>query len=165
MSNSQADGIAVSARGRRCCLLEGDEMAESRLADRPAGFWEAVEIDYRGKKLSLSQLRDRHHLTEDEFDEARRELGWKHRDTSRVNRKQIIRRLFVLLDRMLINLESEMKNVGEQEVNILGRLVQSMGKLIEIEAVTGKAVTPRETRDMHDIRSKLIARIDELKRN
>jgi hypothetical protein len=84
---------------------------------------------------------------------------------SRVNRKQIIRRLFILLDRMLINLEREMKNVGEQEVNILGRLVQSMGKLIEIEAATGKAVTPRETRDMHDIRSKLIARIDELKRN
>jgi hypothetical protein len=140
-------------------------MAESRLADRPPEFWDAVRKDYAGKKLTIRQLLARHDLTQEEFSEARRQRGWKNRDATRVDRKQIIKRLFGLLDRMLAKLEDKMESAGENEVNVLGRLVHTMGKLIEIEAHTGRTVSPRETRDMHNIRSKLIARIDELKRN
>ena len=58
-----------------------------------------------------------------------------------------------------------MTTVTETEVNVLGKLVQSMGKLIEIEATTNIKATPRQTKDMHDIRRKLVERIAELKRS
>ena len=140
-------------------------MAESRLGDRSPAFWEAVGYDYAAAELPLRQMLLKHDLTQGEFNYAKSQLGWKRRKTPQVNRKQIIKRLFRLLDRMLAKLEEEMTIAGEKEVNVLGRLVQSMGKLIEIEAATGTSVTPRQTKDMNDIRSKLVARIAELKRN
>ena len=41
----------------------------------------------------------------------------------------------------------------------------AMSKLIALEDAGGTAVTARESREMEDIRSKLVARIAELKRN
>ena len=128
-------------------------------------FWERVGIDYAANELTIAQLLDKHDLTQGEFNYARNQRGWTRRSTPQVDRKKIIKRLFALLDRMLAKLETEMKTAGEKEVTVLGRLVQSMGKLIEIETATNLAATPRQTKDMHDIRRKLVERIDELKRN
>ena len=140
-------------------------MAESQMADRPIEFWERVGIDYAANELTILQLLAKHELTKGEFDYARAQLKWGRRKTPQVNRKLIIKRLFRLLDRMLEQLEADMTTTGEKEVTILGRLVQSMGKLIEIEAATNIEATPRQTKDMHDIRRKLVERIEELKRN
>lgn len=127
-------------------------------------FWESVGIDYAANELTILQIRAKYDLTQGEFTYARQQLKWIRRKTPQVNRKSIIKRLFRLLDRMLEKLEAEMTKVGEQEVNVLGRLVQAMGKLIEIETATDDAATPRTTKDLHDIRRKLVARIEELKR-
>ena len=139
-------------------------MVESQLADRPMEFWERVGIDYAANELTILQLRAKYELTKGEFDYAKGQLGWGRRKTPQVNRRLIIKRLFRLLDRMLEQLEAEMTTTGEKEVTILGRLVQSMGKLIEIETATNTEATPRETKDMHDIRRKLVERIEDLKR-
>ncbi len=140
-------------------------MAESRLADRNTEFWQAVHADYLANTLTVRQLLQKHGLTQGEFNHARSELNWTRRYLPQVNRRQIIKRLFRLVDRMLTKLENEMTNAGEKEVAVLGRLIQSVGKLIEMETATASADNPREAREMHGIRSKLIARIAELKRN
>lgn len=140
-------------------------MAESRRAKRPANFWEQVGIDYAANELTILEILAKHEITQGEFNAAKRRLGWPGRKTPQVNRKLIIKRLFRLLDGMLQKLEAEMTNVGETEVNILSRLVQSMGKLIEIETASNTEATPRQTKDMHDIRRKLVERIENLKRN
>jgi hypothetical protein len=139
-------------------------MAESRLGDRPPAFWQAVEADYFASKLTLLQIRVKHNVTEGEFNHARAELGWKRRYETPASRKTILKRLFRLVDRLTTKLEEEMTTAGEKEVGVLGRLVHTMGKLIEIEDATNRTATPRQTKDMHDIRSKLVARIAELKR-
>jgi hypothetical protein len=140
-------------------------MTESRLADSNTEFWQAVHADYLGNTLTVRQILAKHGLTQGEFNHARSELNWTRRYLPQVNRRQIIKRLFRLLDRMLTKLENEMTDAGEKEVAVLGKLIQSMGKLIEMEAATAETVSPRETREMLGIRSKLIARIAELKRN
>jgi len=141
-------------------------MAEDGVAERPKEFWAAVEADYVVEQKTIAQILLTHGLGREEFDRTRRRLGWRRpRRMQPINRKLIIGRLFRLLDRMLEQLEREMTKTGEAEVTILGRLVQSMGKLIEIETATNAAATPRQTKDMHDIRRQLVARIEELKRN
>jgi uncharacterized membrane protein YgaE (UPF0421/DUF939 family) len=139
-------------------------MADDEFRGRSMAFWESVGIDYAANELTILQIRAKYDLTQGEFTYARQQLKWPRRKTPQVNRKSIIKRLFRLLDRMLEKLEAEMTKVGEQEVNVLGRLVQAMGKLIEIETATDDAATPRTTKDLHDIRRKLVARIEELKR-
>jgi hypothetical protein len=140
-------------------------MPESRVTDRPAEFWQAVQVDYTAGRLTLRELYDIHDLTEGEFSYARAQLGWKRRHQTPASRKTILKRLFLLIDRLTATLEKEMTTAGEKEVDVLGRLVTTMGKLIEIESATNRAATPRQTKDMHDIRRKLVERIEELKRN
>jgi ABC-type iron transport system FetAB ATPase subunit len=61
--------------------------------------------------------------------------------------------------------EQDMASAGDKEAAALGRMVHAMSKLIALEDHAGSAVAARETREMEDIRSKLVARIAELKRN
>ena len=140
-------------------------MTASRLADRTAEFWDDVKFDYESSELHIQQVLAKHDLTLGELNYARLRFDWKRRRVPQVNRKQIIKRLFDLMDRMLKELEGQMTTTGEKEVTILGRLVHSMGKLIDIEAATNTNATPRQTKDMHDIRRKLVERIEDLKRN
>lgn len=140
-------------------------MTASRLADRTAEFWDDVKFDYESSELHIQQVLAKHDLTRGELNYARLRFDWKRRRVPQVNRKQIIKRLFDLMDRMLKELEGQMTTIGEKEVTILGRLVHSMGKLIDIEAATNTKATPRQTKDMHDIRRKLVERIEDLKRN
>ena len=139
-------------------------MAESRLADRPAAFWEAVLADYQGTKLKLREILQKHDLTQGEFNHARHELKWPPRKRQPLSRKTLIKRLFQLLEQMILKLETNMEKAGETEAAVLGQLVRSMSKLIEIETATNAATTPRQSKQMNDIRSKLVARIQELKR-
>ena len=139
-------------------------MADGDVANRPATFWEAVGIDYHANELTILQLLAKYELTQGQFNYARQQLGWKRRKTPQVNRQEIIKRLFRLLNKTLETLEANMTAAPETEVNVLGKLVQSMGKLIEIEAATNTGTTARQTKDMHDIRRKLVARIEDLKR-
>ena len=139
-------------------------MAESRLADRPAAFWDAVLADYRGTALKLREILQKHDLTQGEFNHARSELNWPPRKRQPLSRKTLINRLFQLLERMILKLETNMEKAGETEAAVLGQLVRSMSKLIEIETATNAATTPRQSKQMNDIRSKLVARIQELKR-
>ncbi len=132
--------------------------------ERPASFWEEVRQVYVANEKTLREIQQDFELTPGEFDYARQQLGWPRRRTPVATRKQLIRRLFKMLDRMLTKLETEMITAGEKEVAVLGRLVHSMSKLIAIEGTAGTKATPRETREMDDIRRKLVARIDELKR-
>jgi len=139
-------------------------MDDGVLSGRPATFWENVGTDYAANELTILQICAKHDLTQGQFNYARLQFGWKRRYLSEVSRDRLIKRLFRLLDRMLETIEDNMATVTETEVNVLGKLVQSMGKLIEIDTATNIAATPRQTKDMHDIRRKLVARIEELKR-
>jgi hypothetical protein len=152
-------------RARPGCRNEEPIMAESRLADRTPAFWKEVEADYADNKLTLPALCEKHDLTLGEFNYAKLSLGWARRKATPVSRKTLIKRLFGLVDRMTAKLEEDMSNSGEKEVNVLTRLVTTMGRLIEIEGATDKLATPKQTKDMHDIRNKLVQRIEELKRS
>jgi hypothetical protein len=140
-------------------------MAESRLADRPPEFWEEVGKEYYGTSQPVLALCQKHDLTLGEFNAAKAQLGWRRRKVKKVSRDLLISRLFRLLDQNIKQLEDEMTTTGHKEVMVLNHLANTLGKLIEIEASAGKIGKPRQTKDMHDIRRKLVERIENLKRN
>src|SRR5262249_27222767 len=150
-----ADAAPIRSACRRISEATGAWMAESRLGDRPLAFWETVEFDYAANEITIAALLEKHDLPMGEFNHALHRFGWRRaRKTPKINRKKLIQRLFRLLDRAITKLEEEMTTAGEKEVAVLNRLVQSMGKLIEIETAGGPNASVRETREMHSIRSK-----------
>lgn len=140
-------------------------MPDRELGDHPPGFWEEVGFHYKSGEMLIRDIRTKFDLTQGEFDYARIKFGWPLRKPQTPQRKQLINRLFVLLDRMIRKLEQDMATAGDKEAAALGRMVHAMSKLIALEDSAGTAVSARETREMEDIRSKLVARIAELKRN
>lgn len=130
----------------------------------PDARWAAVQIDYVAN-MPLTELCLKHAVTSDELSEARRRFGWRRkRSVRQAGRTMIIKRLFRLLDRQIEQMERDMKDTGEKEAAVLGRLVGTLGKLIEIDGAAGKIAKQRTTKEMVEIRNKLIRRIEELKR-
>ena len=141
-------------------------MPDRPSGDRPPGFWAEVKYAYDSGELLIRDILVKFDITQGEFSHARTSLGWQLRKPPTPKRKQLINRLFVLLDRMLKKLENEMTTTaGDKEVAALGRMVQAMSKLIALEDAGSTTVTARDSKEMEDIRSKLVARIAELKRN
>jgi len=116
-------------------------VTDSRVADRPAAFWEEVRADYEAGKLTVRAIHAKHDLTPGEFNYAKDRLGWPRRYRTAVSRAMIINRLFRLIDRLTSNLEIEMSSASSPK----------------------RAV--RETKQMTSIREKLVERIAELKRS
>jgi hypothetical protein len=139
-------------------------LADDRLAERTPEYWDAVGRDYYDTNLPILALCTKHDLTAAEFRRARDQLGWRRRHVPKISRSVLINRMFRLLDRGIKQLEDTMTTTGHQEVMVLNHLANTLGKLIEIEGSANKRATPRQTRDMHDIREKLVQRIEELKR-
>ena len=140
-------------------------MVVSRLADRPPEFWDSVGKDYYGTNVTILALCQKYDLTIGEFNAAKAQLGWRRRKIKKVSRDLLISRLFRLLDQNIKQLEDQMTATGQKEVMVLNHLANTLGKLIEIETSAGKVGKPRQTKDMHDIRNRLVQRIEELKRN
>jgi hypothetical protein len=130
-----------------------------------AGGWDAVRKDFESDGLTDAGLCRKHNVDHDELWQHARKNKWRteHRENG-LDRIILIRLLFGLLERHIQKLEKvEMTEVSEKEAAVLGKLVSTMDKLIEIEGRTGRTTGPRETREMQDLRNKLARRIDRLK--
>lgn len=155
-------------------------MTASSLADKPPEFWEAVGYDYYDG-LALRQICTRHHISLGQFNLAQAELGWRRRKTKQVSRERLIRRMFALLDTSVTQVEAQMRisttpadpkkpipkptaTKTTREALVLNRLAMTLGKLIDLETETVAEKKPRQTRQMLDVRDRLVQRIEELKR-
>ena len=79
-------------------------------------------------------------------------------------RRTMVVRMFRLMDKVMDNMEANMSASTDNDVDLLGKLVTTLGKLIDIDRAAGKLAAPRQTKEMLDIRDKLVQRIAELKR-
>jgi hypothetical protein len=80
-------------------------------------------------------------------------------------RRSMIVRMFRLMNKVMDQMEKNLTISTDKDVDLLGRLVTTLGKLIEIERVAGTSAAPRQDKEMLDIRNKLAQRIAELKRS
>ena len=73
------------------------------------------------------------------------------------------------MNHMVKKLEKDMKpngaKPGAAEAQVLSRLVTALGRLMDLETAESRMVPDSQSRELLDIRDKLVRRIDELKRN
>jgi hypothetical protein len=140
-----------------------DEPRQNTKIDRSK--WDAVRADFESEELTEAGICSKYGVRRDELWRRARTNRWRtvHREGG-LDRLILIRQLFGVLERHIRKLEeTEMTEVGEKETTVLGKLVSTMDKLIEIEGRAGRGNGPEETREMEDIRNKLARRIDRLK--
>ena len=80
-------------------------------------------------------------------------------------RRSMIVRMFRLMDKVMDQMEQSVTVATEKDADLLGKLVTTLGKLIDIDKASGKLSAPRQTKEMLDIRDQLVRRIAEVKRN
>lgn len=80
-------------------------------------------------------------------------------------RRSMIVRMFQLMDKVMDHMEDNLAASTDNDVDLLGKLVVTLGKLIDIDRTAGNRAPPRQTKEMLDIRDKLVRRIEELKRD
>lgn len=158
--------MALSSRQLRPALPATNlgPLVIEKPAAAPAIDWEAVRIDYLAESISLRAIQRKHGLTEAALRWGIRTRDWPHRSLRPVGRTRIITRMFRMLERQITQLEKNMTSTGDKEVTVLGKLAGTLEKLIDIESKAGAGKPVRkQTREMLDIRNRLIKRIEQLK--
>ena len=157
-----ATAVVAPWRDLSAYLLRGivtDEAAGPDTID-----WAAVRTDYHSARESIVGLCRRYGLIKANLLAKAAEEGWKRRRHKTPERRTIISRMFRLLDRQIIELEENMTDTGDKEVAVLGRLVSTLGKLIDIENAEVNRPARVQGKDMHELRNRLAERIEQLKR-
>jgi hypothetical protein len=127
--------------------------------------WPAIRAEYEDTPRTLDEICARHGITRSALSWRVKRYLWRGRNrTGAVDRPQIIKRLFVLLERQVIQLDKDMTHTGEKEVAVLGKLASTLEKLIEIDTAAAGRPRPAQSRKMRDLREQLAQRIEQLKR-
>lgn len=148
--------------------------ANEAAADADRAKWALIRIEYESGQGTQASICLKHGITQSQLNwRIKRDL-WVRRYRSKVvDRAQIIVRMFRLLERQVMDFETEMNEMsrterrsGEKEAALLGKLAGNLEKLAALDLrMTAKEPGRRQTRQMQDIRNKLIERIEQLKRD
>ena len=132
--------------------------------DKPPVDWAAVRADYETGEETLAVIAARHGTTPSALSWRAKKQLWPSRyRTGNVDRPQIIKRMFRVLELQVLALEGNMEQTGEKEVAVLGKLASTLEKLIDIDNAAS-ATKPRARKDIEELRNKLAQRIAQLKR-
>lgn len=126
--------------------------------------WAAIRAEYEAGATPVLDLMAKHAIQS-------RELYWRiendnwarRRQTRPATRKDLILRLYRLLERQIVELEMTMTTPNDKEAAILGTLTRNLEKLIELDTREhGGAPETRKRTDIAVLRKKLAERIDRL---
>jgi hypothetical protein len=153
------------ANGRQRCRGAAAALSGGlTIGGKTVAEWEAIRPDYEDGAETVVELCTRVGTTKSTLRKAAITFRWRLRSPRRVDRTDIIERLFRLLDTHILEMETSMEGAGRGEAAVLGRLVNTLDRLIEIQDAESKRRHPKSTRQISDIKAKLIERIENLKR-
>lgn len=150
--------------------MNGNESPDESAPEDNAVDWAAVRADYESGEGTVAGISARHGITPSALNWRVRRQLWTPRYRGKgLSRPQIIDRMFRLLERQIIQLEQDMKETGEKEVAVLGKLATTLEKLIEIDKaesakMSGSSKSPAQHKDMEELRNKLAQRLAQLRR-
>lgn len=131
---------------------------------RTPADWGVIRLDYEGEGQTIREIAAHHHVSTRSLYKHAAEEGWRRRNAHRqVDRSAIITRMFRVLERQIISLDNNMKQTGEKEVAVLGKLASTLEKLIDIDNAAAPPNPVVQQHDMKELRHKLARRIAQLK--
>lgn len=128
--------------------------------------WEMVRLQVKLGELTRNRICAEHHITPQRLAKRIREKKWDvEEDATAHDRKIIIEKSLTAVEREIDRLlELEMSGDGERVTALLGRLTTTMDRLIALDTkVTGKKPTPKQSKEMTELRAKIAKRLDALK--
>lgn len=110
-----------------------EEVGESQGDTAPD--WEAVREDYADRHFPVAALCNKHSITSKQLHAQRRLGEWPMRyNVTLRGRTQLIKRMYALLDKQMLELERSTQVAGEKEVALLANLAKTLEKLIDLDA-------------------------------
>jgi hypothetical protein len=128
--------------------------------------WELVRLQVKAGEMTRNRICAEHGITMQRLAARIRENRWDvEEDATERDRIILLGLAYRVLERLLIQLaEGEMSPTGERESVALGRLLTSLDRTIALETrITGRKPTPRQSREMVELRAKIAKRLDEIK--
>lgn len=112
--------------------------------------WAAVRADYEGGRGTLLDIEARYGLNRAQLNHARRSEGWTPRrpKACRTKRGTVMSRLMVVLDRMVLAMETDVsagKDVDAAQMRLLETMVKTLERLNAMQK-DNKAAKPGATR-------------------
>lgn len=135
------------------------------MAPRTEPDWAAVKADYCAGERPIKDIAAHHGISPSRIHRRCKQEGWPLRSpgSAVAGRAELIRRMFRVLERQLNLLDIEMEEAGNSEVQLLGTMVKTLDKLIELDR--GERKTEASTRsraEMDAIKQRVARRIAEL---
>ena len=131
--------------------------------DSHAPDWAAVQLDYEQGNGTLGVICTRHGITEAQLRFRRERHGWHMRHDWSMRTAPLINRMMRVLDAQVRALEKQMDGPIDKSAALLGTMTKTLEKLMQLEEKQ-KAKVPGQRKELSDLREKLVARIEQLKR-
>ncbi len=141
-------------------------MEGRRLSSDEQINWELVRLQVKAGEMTRQRICAAHGITMQRLARRIRENKWDvDEDAADHDRKIILGELFLATEKQILHLlDVDMSTTGERESMLLGRLATTLDRLIELDIkVTGKKPTPRQSKEMAELRAKIVKRLDEIK--
>lgn len=134
------------------------------MTDKTEIDWAAIRNDYENSKLTVAEIMRKYALSRTRLYAVAAAEEWVPRQTfDRDGRRGVIARMRRVLERQLTFMEAEMDGSSDKEVALLGNMVKTLEKLIELDTKDKKQEpSKKQSREMATLRKKLAARIDHL---
>ena len=134
----------------------------SKPAVRRAPDWKAIRAEYEGREFLPAMICKRHGVTLAQLRYRREQEGWALIRSRRPRREELVTRMLRVLARQVEELEKMTDMPIEKRAKMLAEQVRTMDRLIE-KGAAQRNVEPPSTKDMTDLRAKLVKRLDQFK--
>ena len=128
-----------------------------------------IKLEYETTTKPVAEICKDHRISSKTFYDTAAREAWEMRgQPSGRGRRPMIRRLIKMLERHILYLEENMRDGDEKEITLLGTMTRNLEKLIALDTspvAAAEKTDPREEREIEDIRRKLAARIDQLRKD
>ena len=128
--------------------------------------WAAVRAVFEGGDQSRNAICASHGIELAELEERARKNKWDRSARSlAAEREFLLDSLFYAFERLARHIgEQSLSESGEKEAAVLHRLTVTLDRLMHIDGrAAGKQPSPRQSREMTELRAKIGKRLDELK--
>ena len=120
--------------------------------------WATIRAEYEGRLFLPPLICQRHGITPAQLRYRREKEDWLSLKAHPPSKTQLVARMIRVLDAQMRELETNVELPIDKRASMLAGQVKTLDKLIEMGAAE-RNVEPPSTKDMTDLRAKLVKRL------
>lgn len=121
-----------------------------------------LRADYQGKELTITELTTLYGIGRTRLYTFVRLGGWIMRRPRQFDRHQLVNRMLRILEVQVVKLEFAMDDPDTDESAVLQKLSVTLDRLLQAKDATARGRTPKTSRYVEEVRTKIARRIAQL---